>query len=87
MFIIIFNGALLRPAIPKLNILNLKYIEDLSVLMALNLKISLIPDPVERMKPLTHDERTAQLLPFENNRLQEQLDCLEKVSSQKNNSK
>ena len=55
--------------------------------MALNLKISLIPDPVERMKPLTHDERTAQLLPFENNRLQEQLDCLEKVTSQKNNSK
>ena len=83
LFLIIFNGALLRPAIPRLNALNLKYIDDLSVLMALNLKTSLTPDPVDRMRPFTHDERTAQILPIENNPLQEQLDCLEKFTSQK----
>ena len=38
LFIIIFNGALLRPRIPRLSSLNLKYIDDLSMLYALNLK-------------------------------------------------
>ena len=83
LFIIIFNGALLRPAIPRLDALNLKNIDDLSVLMAVNLKTSLIPDFIDRMKPLTHDERTGQILPAENNPLQEQLHCLEKFTSQK----
>ena len=83
MFIIIFNGALLRPAIPRLDSLNLKYIDDLSVLVALNLKTYLSQDSLERMKPLKHDERTAQILPIENNPLQEQLNCLEKFTSEK----
>ena len=31
LFIIVFNGALLRPAIPRLNSLSLKFIDDLSI--------------------------------------------------------
>ena len=83
LFIIIFNGALLRPAIPRMNSLNLKYIDDLSVLIALKLKTSLLQDPIERTKPVTHDERTFQVLPIENNDLQKQLNCLEKFTSEK----
>ena len=48
LFIIIFNGALLRPAIPRPNSLSLKYIDDLSLLVAIKLKASLLPDPVVR---------------------------------------
>ena len=83
LFIIIFNGALLRPAIPRPNSLNLKYIDDLSMLTAFNLKTFLVNDPVDRMKPLNLNERTCQILPSENNLLQEQLDCLERFTSNK----
>ena len=62
LFIIIFNGALLRPVIPRLHSLSLKYVDDLSVLVAINLREILIPD-LARMKPLTHDQRTYQALP------------------------
>ena len=48
LFIIIFNGALLRPAVPRPNSLNLKYIDDLSMMMAFNLKACLVSDPVRR---------------------------------------
>ena len=44
LFIIVFNGALLRPSVPRPDSLNLKYIDDLSLLQALNLKDLLIPD-------------------------------------------
>ena len=83
LFLIIFNGALLRPAIPRLHSLNLKYVDDLSMLMAINLKTSLVPDPVERMRPFTHDERTGQVLPAENNNMQVQLDSLERFTAKK----
>ena len=83
LFIIIFNGALLRPAIPRPNSLNLKYIDDLSMLEAFKLKTSLVMDPVDRVKPLTFNERTGQILPRENNTLQHQLNCLENFASQK----
>ena len=83
LFIIIFNGALLRPAIPRLNSLTLKYIDDLSLLMAFNLKASLVSDPVDRVKPLRFNERTHQILSKESNLLQEQLDSLETFASRK----
>ena len=70
LFIIIFNGALLRPAIPRPHSLNLKYIDDLSMLYALNLKNCLIEDPVERPNPLNFDERTHQILRNTDNILQ-----------------
>ena len=74
LFIIIFNGALLRPTVPRPHSLNLKYIDDLSMLAAFNLKTSLIKDPVNRTK---------QILPVENNHLQEQLHSLEIFASNK----
>ena len=49
LFIIIFNGALLRPAIPRLHALHLKYVDDLSMLSAFNLKKWLIDGPVKRL--------------------------------------
>ena len=43
-FIIIFNGALLRPRIQQPYSLTLKFIDDLSVLAAINLKKELVLD-------------------------------------------
>ena len=60
-FIIIFNGALLKPMIPRLHSLSLDYVDDLSLQVAINLKESLVPDHVDRMKPLTHDQRTSEV--------------------------
>ena len=77
LFIIIFNGALLRPSIPRAHSLNLKYVDDLSMLLAVNLKKSLVSDPVVRTRPLNLNERTGHVLPIENNVMQEQLDLLE----------
>ena len=83
LFIIIFNGALLRPAIPRLHSLNLKYVDDLSMLEAVNLKNLLVQDPVVRNKPLTHDERTSQALPVDKNVMQAQLDSLKRFTDDK----
>ena len=83
LFIILFNGALLRPAIPRLHSLNLKYIDDLSMLAAFNLKNSLINDPVARPKPLNKSERTQQILPVGTNPLQEDLMILESYTNKK----
>ena len=81
LFIIKFNGALLRPLIPRPQLLTLKYIDDLSVLTALRLKTSLRPDQVERPRPLAFSERTYQILKPEENVLQEQLTCLKTFTS------
>ena len=83
LFIIIFNGAMLRPAIPRLHSLSLQYIDDFSILSAINLKKSLVPDQELRMKPLTKDERTGQVLPSANNILQDQLHDLKILTDQK----
>ena len=83
LFIIIFNGALLRPAIPRLHSLNLKYVDDLSMLEAVNLKNLLVQDPVVRNKPLTHDERTSQVLAIDKNAMQAQLDSLKRFTDDK----
>ena len=40
-------------------------------------------EPVERMEPLTHDERTYQVLPNKSNPLQEELHCLKKFTDSK----
>ena len=72
LFIIIFNGALLRPGIPRPNLLNLKYIDDLSLLAAFKLQTCLIDDPIHRPSPLNLNERSRQILPIENNPLQEE---------------
>ena len=62
LFIIKFNGALLRPVVPRPSSLSLKYIDDLSLLQAFNLKACLTPDPpVDRMRPLTFNDQTQQV--------------------------
>ena len=76
LFIIIFNGALLRPAIPRLHSLNLKYIDDLSMLSALNLKNCLVRDPVDRPRPFSYNERTQQVLDNRDSQLQTELNEL-----------
>ena len=83
LFIIIFNGALLRPAIPRLHSLNLKYIDDLSLLAAFNLKICLRDDPVDRPMPLNFNERTREVLAIESNSLQEDLNNLKLFATNK----
>ena len=59
LFIIIFNGALLRPSVPRPNSLHLKYIDDLSVLQAFKLGL-LQNDPYNRPFPLKYNERWCQ---------------------------
>ena len=83
LFIIIFNGALLRPAIPRLNTLNLKYIDDLSMLMAINLKTSLVKDPADRPFPLGFNERTGHVIKVEKNIMQQELDNLHSFTNKK----
>ena len=83
LFLIIFNGALLRPSIPRPHTLNLKYVDDLSMLVALNLKKCLTVDDRVRAMPLTFNERTGQSLPVDMNRMQESLTSLEEFTSQK----
>ena len=81
LFIIKFNGALLRPLIPRPSSLTLKYIDDLSLLQAFNLKLSLRPDPVVRPRPLSYNERTQQILLPENNPMQAQLNDMKSFAS------
>ena len=76
------NGALLRPAIPRLHSLNLKYVDDLSMLAAINLGY-LSVDQVTRQKPLAYNERTQQVLSAERNTLQEDLISLKSFVSKK----
>ena len=83
LFIIIFNGALLRPAIPRLHSLNLKYVDDLSMLAAINLTKCLTSDSLSRPRPLSFNERTQQVLATEGNLLQDDLNSLEKYVSRK----
>ena len=75
-FIIKFNGALLRPAIPRSSVLyqtksmSVKYIDDGSVAAAVDLKSNLIVDPTPHPRPLTHSQHTGHCLPSERNLLQ-----------------
>ena len=83
LFIIVFNGALLRPSIPRPHNLNLKYIDDLSMLFAVNLKKCLINDPVIRPRPLNYSERTQQVLQMTDNEFQNALNELHTFVSSK----
>ena len=73
------HGACLRPEIPRLNpcqSLSVKYVDDHTCAVRINLKNSLINDPVIRQKPLNYHERTSQILPQNSNQLQGTLDNL-----------
>ena len=72
-FIIIFNGALLRPKIPRPYLLTLKYIDDLSILIALNLK----------QKLFLNSSSSEYIIPATENPLQQQLDDLHVFTTRK----
>ena len=78
-FMIKFNGAFLRPAVPRpisasqSRSLSVKFVDDGSVASSINLPASLIQDPVKRSKPLQFRERNEQVLPDVNNPLALQL--------------
>ena len=77
-FIIKYNGAFLRPPIPrpiigpmsKSKAEKVKFVDDGTVAVSLDLKACLIKDPVERPRPFNKHERTQHILPSENNLLQ-----------------
>ena len=87
-FIIKYNGAFLRPPIPrntmgpisKSKAEKVKYVDDGTVAVSINLKTSLLPDPVPRPQPLNYHERSKQVLPPANNLLQFYLNDAEKFS-------
>ena len=66
LFIIKFNGACLRPPVPRPLTLNkgiqVKYIDDASQMASVNLKKSLLQDSQHRQRPLNYNERTEQIL-------------------------
>ena len=77
-FIIKYNGAFLRPPIPRLikgpvnqaRAEKVKFIDDGTIAVSVDLKASLIPEPITRPRPHNFHERTCQILPKENNLLQ-----------------
>jgi hypothetical protein len=76
LFIIKFNGVLLRPGVPRLTpscMVKVKYIDDASQAFAVNLRSSLEADPVERPRPLNFSERHQTVLKPEMNMVQETL--------------
>ena len=77
-FIIKYNGAFFRPPVPRpiIGPLNgsksekVKFVDDGSVAVSVDLKACLVPDPVQRPRPLKYHERTEHILPPQNNLLQ-----------------
>ena len=76
-FMVKFNGAFLRPPIPRLRLANpqsesttVKFVDDGSIGVSINLKTLLVPETQYRPKPLTYNERTGHILPQEYNLLQ-----------------
>ena len=84
-FIIKYNGAFLRPPIPrhiqgpvlKSKSEKVKFVNDGTVAVSIDLKACLVPDPIERARPLNFHERTGHILPPENNLLQFYIDDTE----------
>ena len=80
-FIIKYNGACLLPQIssPVCSpppILSVKFVDDHSCAIKIDLKKSLIHDPVQRLGPLNFHERTEHVLPVNSNCLHSELNDL-----------
>ena len=84
-FIVKYNGAFLRPPIPrhitgpvlKSKSMKVKYIDDGTVATSVDLKKCLIEDPINRERPLNFHERTQHILPVNRSSLQKQLQIVE----------
>ena len=89
-FIIKFNGAFLRPAIPRNPLLRnsssvkVKFVDDGSAAASINLETFLVPDESLRPRPLTFDERCGLILPPEHNPLQHIVEDTEKFTESNN---
>ena len=89
-FIIKYNGAFLRPPIPRGvpgHVLReksekVKFVDDGTVAVSVDLKACLVSDPVQRARPLNYHERTGHILPSENNMLQYYLSDTEEYVSE-----
>ena len=74
-FIIKYNGAFLRPPIPPLisgpvrkeKAEKVKFVDDGTVAVSVNLKKCLVNDLEDRPRPFNFHERTQQILPASNN--------------------
>ena len=77
LFVIKFNGACLRPPIPrpisKNSSIQVKFIDDSTQAASIKLKLSLMPDPVEQPSPLNYHERTKMVLKSEEDIVQQEL--------------
>ena len=78
LFLIKFNGACLRPPVPRPitgnRTIQLKFVDDSTQAASINLRRSLIMDPETRVKPLKYHERNMTILKPEENILQSELD-------------
>ena len=78
MFIIKFNGACLRPPVPRPisgnKAIQVKYIDDSTQAASVNLKKSLQPDPISRPRPLKFHERHQTIMKPEEDIMQIELD-------------
>ena len=84
-FIVKYNAASLRPSIPRILLslsssISVKYVDDHSCAVKINLKNCLSEDPVDRPKPLNYHERTGHILSRPSNFLQNTLDDLHKFT-------
>ena len=77
LLIIMFNGACLRPPIPRPISRNcsmqVQFIDDSTQAASINLKLSLMPDPIDRPRPLNYHERTGMVLKPEEDIVKQEL--------------
>ena len=77
LFIIKFNGACLRPPVPRPlsgnSGMQVKYVDDSTQAASVNLRVSLEQDPTVRPRPLGYNERTGMRIISEENILQQEL--------------
>ena len=83
-FIVKLNGACMRPPIPrpitKNECMQVKFVDDATQIASVNLKNSLMPDPVSRQRPLNYHERTETILSPQENVLQAELQKFQKFA-------
>ena len=74
-FILKFNGAFLRPKIPRPigQFFHAKYFDDVSAAASIDLKKSLRKDTIQRQRPLKYNENSQLVLPYSDNPLQKAL--------------
>jgi hypothetical protein len=78
LFLIKFNGACLRPPVPRPitgnRSMQVKFVDDSTQAASINLRRSLMQDPEARVKPLKYNERNLTIVKPEENILQSELD-------------